>query len=279
MAKHSLQRVKFDLTQDELLADRTELRDVFHPYEDSPQPTPRVRCYSVDEILAEKTRALYERNGRARDVYDVVHLSREFKDAVNTTRAADIARRKFAYKGLEPPTVAAILARVDDATLTAAWDQQLRHQLPHLPPVATFLADLHDALAWWLEPERPLAELPPIATSPTEQVVARARFPTSAAPAALASYGAPPSALRDPLDWLRYSARNRLCARVVYEGVERLIEPYSLRRPATGNLLLYVYEIDRGDRPTRRVKALKVAEIGAVHITDRPFTPRFRVEL
>lgn len=272
LARHSLQRVKFDLTQDELQVDEPELREVFHPYDDSPQPPPRVRCYSLNEILAEKTRALCEREGRARDVYDVVHLNREFKDAISAAKVADIARRKFAFKELDPPTVELILSHVDRDALAAAWNQQLRHQLPHLPPVETFFDELRSALAWWLEPTRAQDELPAIPTAPSEQAVPRDRFP------AMASFGAS-SRLGAPLDLLRYAARNRLCAILGYHGIARTVEPYSLRLTETGNLLLYAYEIDRGGHPTHGLKAYRLAEIGDASVLDRPFVPRYRVEL
>ena len=70
LPRGSLQRVKFDLTQDEMIADEPALREVHHGYDDAIDPPPKVRCYSINELLAEKTRALVERQGRARDVYD-----------------------------------------------------------------------------------------------------------------------------------------------------------------------------------------------------------------
>jgi hypothetical protein len=262
------------------LADETELRELFHPYDDAPQPPARVRCYSVDEILAEKTRALFERNGRARDVYDIVHLSREFKDAIQIAKAAYIARRKFEFKELGPPTVERILGQVEKETLVAAWNQQLRHQLPHLPPVETFLDDLRGALAWWLEPALAPAEPPAIPTPPSEQPVRRERFPVMATSGAPGRVGAPSArALGAPLDRIRYAARSRLCARVCYHGAARTVEPYALRLARTGNLLLYVYELDCDGRTTGEAKPLEVAEIEVAAVLDRPFRPRFRVEL
>lgn len=78
---------------------------------------------------------------------------------------------------------------------------------------------------------------------------------------------------------VRYAARNRLLARINYHGVARLVEPYSLRRPRTGNLLLYVFEVQRGAGAGGGIKAMKVAELGEVEVTDRPFQPRYVVEL
>lgn len=80
MPRKSLPRVKFDLTQDELIADIPLRRDLHHDYSDAFNPAPRILCYCLNEIFAEKIRALYERNGRARDVYDVVNISRNFRE-------------------------------------------------------------------------------------------------------------------------------------------------------------------------------------------------------
>ena len=59
------QRIRFDLTQDELVVDPPESRHVFHGYSDIPDPVPQVFCYSLNEILAEKVRALFERSVNA----------------------------------------------------------------------------------------------------------------------------------------------------------------------------------------------------------------------
>lgn len=80
------QRIKFDLTQDEVLVDTVDRRRIVHLYEDAIDPAPTIGCDSINEVLAEKTRALYERQGRARDVCDVVQLSRSFRDAVDPRR-------------------------------------------------------------------------------------------------------------------------------------------------------------------------------------------------
>ncbi len=78
---------------------------------------------------------------------------------------------------------------------------------------------------------------------------------------------------------MRFGARNRLCVRVRYHGHERLVEPYSLRQPKTGNRLLYVHERARDGFPVDGVRAYKVAEIDRVETTDIPFTPKWLVEL
>ena len=142
LARRSLQRIKFDITQHELLVDPPDRRRIFHRYADAPASSATITCYSVNEILAEKTRALYERQGRARDVYDVVHICRSFRDDVSPQRAREILAKKFEFKTLPTPSVDGILARIDDDSLRVNWDQQLAHQLPALPPIERFLTDL-----------------------------------------------------------------------------------------------------------------------------------------
>lgn len=81
------------------------------------------------------------------------------------------------------------------------------------------------------------------------------------------------------MERIRFAARNRLLARVDYHGVTRLVEPYSLRMPGTGNLLLYVYEVQRGAGGGEGIKAFKVSELGRAEATDVPSSPRYLVEL
>ena len=94
------QRIKFDITNDEIIVDTPDMRAVFHPYSDTPNIPVKINCYSVNEILAEKTRAIYERQGRARDIYDIVNISRNFRDHVDIKKARLGVREKFKFKSL-----------------------------------------------------------------------------------------------------------------------------------------------------------------------------------
>lgn len=281
MPRASLQRVKFDLTNDEVVVDTPVPRAVNHTYDDEVAPAPCVLCYSVSEILAEKSRALYEREGRARDVYDVVHVSRAFRKSVDQSVAMRGVSAKFAFKGLPEPTVKTILDRVDAGVLAANWNQQLGYQLPLLPDVAGFIEALPDALAWWLEPETAKPEAPAIpAATPGEVTAPRAAFPMfpSLRPLGIGVRGA-----REPggaeMGRIVFAGRNRLCLRIRYHGVTRLVEPYSIRHPRTGHVLLYVWERERGSARSDQIKAFKIQEIQGVEVTGASFLARYLVEL
>ena len=284
MPKSEIQRIKFDLTQDEIVVDEPEARSVYHPYSDAPVPIPQVRCYTLDEILAEKTRALYERSGRARDVFDIVNIARNFRDEVSPARARQILREKFEYKGLPFPSPELIVSGIDPDTLASDWVNALGHQLAVLPSMEDFLAALNEALAWWVGEEVPIAAPLAIPGGPDEQPVPRARFSGAPQLGALGGGLVAPvltgqTAYSSSMDRIRYASRNRLLARLRYHGVDRLVEPYALRLPGTGNVLLYVFEVERGGIPSGSIKAFKVAEISSADVTVVPFHPRYLVEL
>ncbi len=146
LPSRSQQRIKFDITDDEIIVDAHDMRDVFHLYSDAPTPPGKIKCYSVNEILAEKTRAIYERQGRARDIYDIVNISRNFREHVDINVARNGLLKKFAFKSLPEPSVDLILSKLDLSQLKAGWDDQLNHQLEVLPPAESFYNDLKPAL-------------------------------------------------------------------------------------------------------------------------------------
>lgn len=272
MSRRSLQRVKFDITNDEVIADRPHRRAVNHPYEDELDPAPEVLCYSVNEILAEKSRALYERQGRARDVYDVVHLARVFRESVDIDAARRTVREKFKFKGLPEPSVEGIVGRIDADLLRANWSNQLAYQLPALPDVEGFLQSLKNSLSWWMEPGAVIPEAAAIPGKLGEQTAARIAFPHRAEARGL-------GVGTQELGRITYAARNRLCVEIVYKGVVRIVEPYSIRYPRTGNPLLYVWERERGGIHTEQIKAYNLSRIKSVVLSATTYVPRYVVEL
>ncbi len=67
--------IKFDLTQDEFVVRPPVLRPISHDYPDLLPAPGQVRCYSFEEVFAEKLRAMGQRS-RPRDLYDIVNLFR-----------------------------------------------------------------------------------------------------------------------------------------------------------------------------------------------------------
>jgi hypothetical protein len=146
--------------------------------------------------------------------------------------------------------------------LEAEWAHMLAHQLSALPPFASFWNELEGFFSW-LSGETQAVELPVIPSAAAE-----VDLPLPAA------FGAV-SAFRGPLEAIRFAAANRLCAEIRYsDGASRLIEPYSLRTTAAGDVLLHAIKHATGDHRSYRLDRI----IGA-KATTTPFRPRYRIEL
>lgn len=102
-------RIRFDITQHEQVVVPTVSRPVLHPYSDSMPADARVRTYAFEELLAEKTRALFERT-RPRDLYDVVYILDNLEEPLDAETTRSTFAAKCRGKGFEPPTATEIVS-------------------------------------------------------------------------------------------------------------------------------------------------------------------------
>lgn len=273
-------KIRFDLTQHEPVLRPAEAREVFHPFPDTLPKGTRVTGYSTGELIAEKTRALFERT-RPRDLYDVALLHSVAPVAGDLAALRELAREKFAAKGLPLPSVAEIVRRATDAEeLKSEWKNMLAHQLPALPPLEDVLARLPDAIAWLDEPKVE-SQIRPV-TAPALRPAGRHTLrsvPLRSGETNVAGGGVQMWGTHAPLEAVRFAGANRLLVEITYHGARRTIEPYSLRRPKTGNLLLYGFERSKNGFTTNDVRAYKVGEISSVRVLSESFVPQFSVEL
>ncbi|MDE3157086.1 MAG: nucleotidyl transferase AbiEii/AbiGii toxin family protein [Acidobacteriota bacterium] len=256
-------KVLFDLTQHEAVVEPPADRPILHPYPDDLPEGAAVRAYSFNELLAEKTRALFERR-RPRDLYDVVHLLENAPGYLDLARVRELFRRKCENKGLVPPTAALLAAAVDgDAEMRSEWSNMLAHQLPALPDLDAMLGKL-PGLIGWLDLATPIA-LP-------ESRLAAAPIPAREAP--IVAPGIRFWGSGSPLETIRFAGSNRLLLEFDYHGRHRVTEPYSVRQAATtGNVLLYAWEM-----AAAHVKAFNLADMQNVRANGEVFSPRYRVE-
>ena len=255
--------VKLDLSGSEQVVRPTVMRAIAHAYPDALPDPGTARCYGFDEVFAEKIRALGER-GRPRDLYDVVNLYRrqDKESSLNAGEIRAVLVDKCRTKGVPVPTLASVQTAERLEETRSEWENMLRHQLPQLPPFQDFWTVLPE-LFEWLEGKPVAAELQVLR-------IAGARTEASwAPPAMVTTWGWP-----IPLETIRFAAANRLCIELGYGGSRRIIEPYSLRRSQSGDLLLHAVRADSGEP-----RAYRVDRIESVRATQRTFTPRYRVEL
>lgn len=262
----TLPKIQIDLTTDEIIAHPPVLRPIFHPYSDRLAGEARIHCYPLEEVLAEKTRAMSERC-LPRDLYDIIRLFRYEGFRLDAAAIRDVLAQKCAHRNLPMPTFALVEASPRRVELVSEWANMLGHQIPTLPPLESFWSQLADFFAW-LEGQ-PLAILPSLPET-------EASDPTWQSPATIA----PPSAwgLTVPIESIRFAGANRLLIELTYlpekgQASTRLVEPYSFRRSQAGHLLFYGRNIDRP-----RISAYRFERIRDVKVTTQPYTPWWRVE-
>lgn len=251
-------RVKLDLTKYERIVTEPVRREVFHAYSDSLPVEQGVLAYSIEELTAEKIRALYER-ARPRDLYDVVHLLRNRAEEVPVERVRNILQEKCKYKGIPFPSVQAITTSEYAEDLRAAWEGMLRAQLPVLPQFEAFWGELPILLAWLDRRPVDRPALPTVALQAGEEF---ARYPSMRAWHVAA-----------PVEVLRFAGANRLCVWLTYSDKRRTVEPYSFAASKKGDLSFYGWEWE-GDQ----IKRYRLDRIELIEVSDTTFTPRYRVE-
>jgi predicted nucleotidyltransferase component of viral defense system len=258
--RRNLARIKFDLTSKEKLVLAPEEREVHHPYSDRPEAGIHILSYSFEEVFAEKVRALAERE-RPRDLYDVVHLYRH--DEIRPDRAVvmNTLREKCAFKNIPVPNKDSLMRPDAREKLLVEWGDMLAHQLPVLPSFEQFWNELPQVLDWLHE----VAEKPVLGGMQNREAIDESWHP----PAMVQ-----PWRRAIPLESVRFAAANRLCINLHYQNSWRLIEPYSLRRSAEGNLLLYAVKHESGEP-----RSYRVDRIQGVEVSTTPFVPRYAVEL
>lgn len=76
-------------------------KTLFHPYSDDLLPAGSIPCYTIEEVLSEKIRALIQRSYTApRDFYDIWYLSNNVPD-LDWKAIVKAFFTKMKYKGLE----------------------------------------------------------------------------------------------------------------------------------------------------------------------------------
>ncbi len=230
-----------------------------HPYPDTFPTGAQVRCYSFEEVFAEKIRAMGQRS-RPRDLYDIINLFRRHDLRLHPALIRDVLVEKCATKGLPLTNIASIQGSKLRNELVSEWENMLAHQLPALPPIEAFLDELPELFAW-LEGLAEPAILAPMRAHADEDL-------SWSPPPTVAAWGA-----GIPLETVRFAATNRLCIELGYQGSVRVSEPYSLRRSKAGDLVLHTLRADN-----RQHRAYRVDKIESVKVSTLPFQPAYAIE-
>lgn len=260
--KHSMPRIKLDLTADEVVVEEPVSIPVRHNYSDFPEGGINIQSYSYAEVFAEKIRALKERT-RPRDLYDVINFFRrpESREVVDDVRT--VLTKKCEFKSITFP----ILADLDPhkEACAAGWEDQLGHQLQALPPFEAFWGELPTFFSWLenLESE----EINQLSAIPSQY---EGEATTISLESGIPAFSA--------LNNVRFAAVNRLGVELDYrkENGQRstyIIEPYSLRTTREGNMLLYGVKLPAGE-----IRCFRTDRIISATVTKQAFAPRYSID-
>ena len=138
----------------------------------------------------------------------------------------------------------------------------LGHQLPAPPPCESHSNALPEFFNW---PEAGVApSVPATYLMEIGETVFRARTWRVPVTREAQSY----------LEIIRFAAANHLCVDLQYHGSVRRIEPYSLRRTQTGNILQHATRSSDDEDRSYRIDRMQGAKT-----TQQSFVPRYMVEL
>lgn len=138
--------IKLDLCWDELLVEESIKKSIYHPYSDS-DFNYQVQTYCIEELFAEKLRALVERM-RPRDLYDIVHLFNDSRWSLNRAKVLEVLEKKCHYKKVSIPTMDLIDSLPGKSDLNADWDSMLSHQIFELKRPELYWDQLPIVFSW-----------------------------------------------------------------------------------------------------------------------------------
>lgn len=251
-ADHITIRLSIDITEFDRIYLPTQWRKIIHPYSDAAVCSAQVQCLKLEEMIANKLKCLLQRR-HVPDVYDLVYavfVNREL--AVDRGEVLSTFLRKTIYER-SPGVARRLLLDLPLLALKLAWQKYV------VAPVQGAL-DFDDALAQF---RRIVDDLFSAHVIPDR--------------AALAYF---PSHLRSPI--MDAGAERRLM-RISYDGVVRVVEPYSLvykqRKDGHREEYLYVWDRTGGRTSGPGIKALLNHKIQGIEVLTEKFEPRYPIEL
>ena len=240
--------IRLDVTEYERLALGSVQRPLIHAYSDQALCQATLRCVRMEELLASKLKCLLQRRHVA-DLYDLVHWILFSTEPLDRAEILRVFLRKTIYQPA-PGVARELLQALPFDGLRTLWD---RFIVCARSVAVEFESGVKSFLGL-------LDEL----------------FGRTSARTSLSFF---PAHLRTPI--LEAGSKTALL-QITYDGVERLVEPYSLRfkRRADGGGGEYFYVYDRtGGSSGPGIKTLVAEKVSAIKVTEEKFDPRHPIEL
>jgi predicted nucleotidyltransferase component of viral defense system len=143
-----MSEIKIDINLNEQLVCSPEKRSIYHPYADNFDEKIAINTYCIEEIFAEKLRALADRL-RPRDLYDVTSLYAEKKLwQPEAKKILEILQVKCKHRNIPLPTLELLDAKSEKPELITEWHNMLAHQIGFLQPFENYWQSLPEVLNW-----------------------------------------------------------------------------------------------------------------------------------
>jgi predicted nucleotidyltransferase component of viral defense system len=226
-------------------------RHLIHPYSDKEECKSTIAVVSLEEALADKLKCLIQRT-MSNDLFDLVYSIFVNNDIeIDKSILVGTFLRKTIFES-SPPAALQLLLATPFEIMKKYWDKIVcapESRLEFSSAVENFKGELQSMFSSFQYGE-------------TNQL---AFFPAE---------------LRTPI---LIAGRSKTLIRMEYDGVERLVEPYSLafkwRKGGVGQEYLYVWDQTGGRASGPGIKSLFNWKISKLENTSIRFDPRFEIEL
>lgn len=139
--RETLCRIKLEISHDEPVLRKPENRALIHGYEERLSVT--VRCYCLEEIVAEKLRALLQTHERlvtrgwarprARDYYDLWRILNEFGDTLEIDGLLDLLEKKCVHRGVRFGSIEDFFTDELTSAASEQWERTIVQFTPNAP--------------------------------------------------------------------------------------------------------------------------------------------------
>lgn len=137
-------KIKIEIILYEKIIFNSIAKILYHPYSDKITLKEPVPCYTIEEVLSEKLRALIPRSYTApRDYYDIWYLSTNM-DSLNWAVIVEGFYQKMKFKEIEFTGIEQLINSKSERMVKAAWKNSLGQQinLAALPPYELVISQL-----------------------------------------------------------------------------------------------------------------------------------------
>jgi predicted nucleotidyltransferase component of viral defense system len=266
-------KTQLDITQFDKLYLPVQSKQLIHPYSDKDKCVSSVKCQKAEEILASKLNCLLHRR-KVADLFDLLYSILFSKDfPVNRLEVVTTFLKKSVYEAM-PGSAKQQLLGVQLEEYRPFWDTLIA------PVTSIFKFDVViNNFNQFIENLFILISPPP----PRPAFVTHYSSPRSYIGGFSSYHPSPVYFSSDIRGTIINAGRSRTMVELLYDGYERLVEPYSMeyyvrKKDGVGMEYFWGYDTSGGKSGERSIKRFICDKIQSVRSTNYGFSPRYEVE-